>query len=71
MPIEHGSRFILLYLFRYEPRVYRWICIPKLDTEIMRKNRNVPEETGYEYTLPSREQLVEFMLMTARSFQLK
>ena len=42
--------------------------IPKVDAEITRKNRNVPEEAGYEHALPSGEQIVEFHVDDCRSF---
>ena len=34
----------------------------------MRRNKNVPEEAGYEYALPSGEQMVEFHVNYCKSF---
>ena len=68
MTIANRSRFILHYLFRYEPRAYRWIRIPKVDAEITRRNKNAPEEAGYEYTSCNGDQMVEFHVDDCKIF---
>ena len=49
MTIADRWRFILRYLFRYEPRTHRWIHIPKADADIMRRKNCVPKDAGYEF----------------------
>ena len=60
MTIADRWRFILRYLYRYEPRTHRWIRIPKADADVMRDKKCVPENAGYEFTDQDGNDIVEF-----------
>ena len=70
MTIADRWRFILRYLFRYEPRTHRWIRIPKVDSEIMKENKCVPEDAGYQFTRLNGEKIVEYHVDDCKSFSL-
>ena len=71
MTIADRWRFILRYLFRYEPRTHRWITIPKEDADKLRANEHVPDDAGYEYTTKDGEEMVEFHVDDCKSFSAK
>ena len=59
MTIRDRWRFILRYLFRYEPRAFRWIQVTKVISDEMKQKGCVPEDAGYEYTSPDGTIMVE------------